>query len=252
MLPGRVARTLFEKFRMGAGFKLFRVFGITVHLHWTWFLVAAFFISRPNGYEEYPLLWATAQCLAFFLLLLAHSLGMSLAYRTTGGVVESITIWALGTFSDFEPPNRPTASLWVYSAGGLVNGLLMIPLAACFYYSGGYDAVFVSNTAPTSIQRFTGFLVFINIVLLIFNYLPVYPLNGGQIARALLWYGVGRWRSLQVAAGIGALACLAGIGFFIAKGQYFIIIVCIFGLYTSFTEYRYASVMLSDPYKTNE
>jgi Zn-dependent protease len=62
-------------------------------------------------------------------------------------------------------------------------------------------------------------IAFINKVVLIFNLLPIYPLDGGQILRALLWFGIGRIRSLQVASVIGLAggAALSGYAFLVMQ-----------------------------------
>ena len=228
--------------------RLFQVFGITVFLHWSWFLIAALWIYQPSQYQDYPLLWSTAECLGFFILVLVQSIGTSLGCRSVGGKAMDITLWPLGTMADFTPPQRPGAVLWTFLSGSLLSLLVAIILLTCFYYTGTYEAIFVTKQPITSPQRFLTFITVGNLFILIFNLLPVYPLSGGQIARALLWYGVGRWRSLQIAAGIGALACLAGIGYSMPNKQYFLILVCCFGVYMSFTAYQFANYMLQNPH----
>jgi Peptidase family M50 len=105
------------------------------------------------------------------------------------------------------PPPRPGATLWSIAAGPLVNVVLVPVLSMLGLLSrslGWAEAV-------PDFQVLLRAIWFINFALLIFNMLPIYPLDGGQILRSLLWYVLGRARSLMVAAIIG----LAGVAAFI-------------------------------------
>jgi len=99
------------------------------------------------------------------------------------------------------PPVRPGATLWSIAAGPLVNVLLFFLLGGLLVLSGGTGWL---DAAPDVI-RFLHAVWYTNLVLLVFNLLPIYPLDGGQIVRALLWFVIGRARSLMVASIIGFL-----------------------------------------------
>lgn len=180
--------------------RLFRLFGIQVSLHFSWFIVAAWMVSMMSRRYEQPI-WGAYEYLALFGIVLAHEFGHALACRQTGGRAEDIILWPLGGVAFVSPPQRPGAVLWSIVAGPLVNVLLLPVL---------YVAVLVAEqrswilTAPDAFTLLTG-IAFINKAVLIFNLLPVYPLDGGQILRALLWFGIGQIRSLQVAAFVGVI-----------------------------------------------
>lgn len=180
--------------------RLFRVFGITVFLHWTWFLVAAYELSRASAYRSFG--WNVAEYLSLFAIVLMHEFGHALACRQVGGTAHEIILWPLGGIAFVAPPPRPGANLWSIAAGPLVNVVLALPLAACVYLR---DALPISPDATYFLWR----LCSINLVLLVFNLLPVYPLDGGQILRSLLWFPFGRVRSLQIAAAIGVAGAAA-------------------------------------------
>ncbi|MCS7049005.1 MAG: M50 family metallopeptidase [Verrucomicrobiae bacterium] len=177
--------------------RLFRVGGIQVYLHWSWFLVAVFELTTRR--EVYgSLAWNAAEYLALFGIVLLHEFGHALACRSVGGRAEQIVLWPLGGVAYVQPPERPGAVLWSIAAGPLVNVVLFTVLTAW--------SVFVwpdLESVPREWWLFWRSLWIINVVLLVFNLLPIYPLDGGQILRALLWFALGRARSLQVAAGIG-------------------------------------------------
>jgi Zn-dependent protease len=186
--------------------RLFRLFGITVYLHWTWFL--AFLIltdlQRELGQQEYSsYLWNALEILCLFLIVLIHEFGHQLACRQVGGRTNDIVLWPLGGVAYVMPPQRPGAQLWSIAAGPLVN-VILIPLLSLLVsassHLGWYD------THP-DLYELCHELWKINLVLLAFNLLPIYPLDGGQILRSLLWFPLGRIKSLMTASVIG----LAGV-----------------------------------------
>ena len=187
-------------------FRLFRVFGITVFLHWSWFLVAAYELDQRSG-RYASLGWNVAEYLALFAIVLLHEFGHALACRQVGGMAEEIVLWPLGGVAYVAPPQRPGAVLWSIAAGPLVNMVLAgaLPLLAWGLRSAGPGAL--SPEAWHWLRQ----IAFINLGLLIFNSLPVYPLDGGQILRALLWFVMGPVRSLYVASMIG-VAGAVGLG----------------------------------------
>lgn len=181
---------------MSGTIRLFRLLGITVYLHWSWFLVAAYFIMTLAPQYHQPV-WAIYEYLILFAIVLAHEFGHALACRSTGGVANRIVLWPLGGVAFVAPPPRPGAYLWSLAAGPLVN-VLLIPVLWLIV-----PAVAPFARANPDIARLYHEVVHMNFVLLCFNLLPVYPLDGGQILRALLWFPFGPIRSLQVAAVIG-------------------------------------------------
>ena len=175
--------------------RLFQVAGITVYLHWLWFVVAAWEIFDPLS-RYHSVLWNALEYLALFGIVLLHEFGHALACRSVGGRAERIVLWPLGGVAYVQPPQRPGAMLWSIAAGPLVNVVLLVVLTAVGQPLGLW--------APQdNLQKWFQSLWFINFALLAFNLLPIYPLDGGQILRSLLWFLFGRARSLMVASVIG-------------------------------------------------
>jgi len=175
--------------------RLFRFAGIEVFLHFSWFLVAAIYISGYIRRYESPV-WGVLEYISVFVIVLIHEFGHALACRQVGGIANRIVLWPLGGIAFVDPPRRPGAYLWSIAAGPLVNVILLPVLA------------FVSMMAQASLPGsdvavFFRDLNFINAVLLGFNLLPIFPLDGGQIVRGLLWFPFGEIRSLQISSVIG-------------------------------------------------
>src|SRR6202048_3482598 len=104
--------------------RLFRVAGIDLFLHWSWFLVAAFEIGdRAKSYSS--LTWNVLEYLALFLIVMLHEYGHALACRQVGGTADQIVLWPLGGVAYVDPPPRPGATLWSIVAGPLVNVVLL-------------------------------------------------------------------------------------------------------------------------------
>jgi Zn-dependent protease len=172
-------------------FKIFTLAGIAVYVHWSWFLVAIYSIQyRTHQYSFVG--WNAAEYLSLFLIVLMHEFGHQLACRQVGGETRDIVLWPLGGVAYVNPPQRPGAQLWSIAAGPLVNVALVPVLAAL--WSAGYHLGW--SDSHRDLYQLLHNIWVINLVLLIFNMMPVYPLDGGQILRSLLWFVVGRANSL--------------------------------------------------------
>ncbi|HET9309076.1 MAG TPA: M50 family metallopeptidase [Candidatus Sulfotelmatobacter sp.] len=186
---------------------LFRFSGIDVFLHWSWFLVAVFEIqSRAGRYSSVT--WNVLEYLALFLIVTLHEFGHALACRQVGGRANRIVLWPLGGVAYVDPPPRPGATLWSIAAGPLVNVALLPILAILFMVARSSGWAYDSP----DVYRLIRAILYIDVGLLIFNILPVYPLDGGQILRSLLWFVLGRGRSLMVAAVVGLVGVVGFIG----------------------------------------
>jgi Zn-dependent protease len=177
---------------------LFRIAGIQVYLHWAWLLVAYFeIVNRVNLYQS--MAWNVIEYLALFGIVLMHEFGHALACRQVGGQANRIMLWPLGGVAFVQPPSRPGATLWSIAAGPLVN-VVLVPITILAYLLA--QRAGLAEDYPDFVHFLLSIAV-INVGLLIFNLLPIYPLDGGQILQALLWFLIGQARSLMVAGIIG-------------------------------------------------
>ena len=182
----------------GGSIRLFRVAGIEVFLHWSWFLIAIYEVQLWRSYFSSPV-WAVAVYVGLFVLVTMHEFGHALACRQVGGQAERIVLWPLGGIAFVNPPPRAGAMLWSIAAGPLVNVILYPILSYAVHLAAGAGWMETNLDAYKAV-RWLGRL---NFGLLVFNLLPIYPLDGGQILRAILWFPLGQIRSLFIAAGIG-------------------------------------------------
>ena len=142
--------------------------------------------------------------LALFVIVTLHEFGHALACRQVGGTANRILLWPLGGVAYVDAPPRPGATLWSIAAGPLVNVALLPVLYGLFLLSLSLGWPTALHDAHALIRS----VLIIDVVLLAFNLLPVYPLDGGQILRSLLWFVMGRARSLMVATIIGFIGVM--------------------------------------------
>jgi stage IV sporulation protein FB len=206
-------------------FKIARIAGIDVRIHATFFLLlgfVAYFAGHRAGASwglNAVLIW-----LLVFLCVLLHELGHALAAKAYGIPTVDITLYPIGGVARMERmPEKPVQELVVAIAGPLVNVVIIIVLGAVLFATGGLDVTEI-ETDPSLLQ----ILFWTNIVMVVFNLIPAFPLDGGRVLRALLATRMEYAQATRVAAGIGQGLALA-LGIFAAfTGQILLILIAIF------------------------
>lgn len=218
---------------------LFRFSGIDVFLHWSWFLVAVYEIqSRAGSYSSVT--WNVLEYVALFVIVTLHEFGHALACRQVGGKANRIVLWPLGGVAYVDPPPRPGATLWSIAAGPLVNVALLPILVILFLVARSSGWAYDSPDVYKLIRA----ILYIDAGLLIFNILPVYPLDGGQILRSLLWFVLGRGRSLMVATVLGLVGVVGFIGLAVWVKDMWLAAIAVFMLMNCWGGLRHAQDLL--------
>jgi Zn-dependent protease len=213
------------------------VFGISVFLHWSWAVVAVVEVQlRSKSYVSQ--FWNVAEYLTLFAIVLLHEFGHALACRSVGGKADRIMLWPLGGIAYVNPPPRAGALLWSIAAGPLVN-VILAPIAILAFVVFGAAESGVSH----DFRHYLYAVAYINVLLLVFNLLPVYPLDGGQILRAILWYFVGRTRSLTIAATIGLGGAIIGVCIAAMIGNTWLVVIAIFAALQSWNGLKAAKML---------
>jgi len=215
-------------------FRLFRIAGIDVYLHWWWFLVALYEIQGRSQYSS--VVWNVVEYLALFAIVLMHEFGHALACRQVGGQANRIMLWPLGGVAYVNPPDRAGAQLWSIAAGPLVNVALLPVLIGGLYFARRAGLSHASHDAYMLLRS----IAYINGGLLAFNILPVYPLDGGQILRSLLWFVLGRGRSLMVATVVGLLGVVAMVAFAVYSRSMWTGLIAVYMLMNCWNGLRYS------------
>ncbi len=174
------------------------IFGISVSLHWTLLLLTAF-----NAFgairEGMPWWWLPVLLVIPPLSVLLHEFGHAGAARLAGGSCDRIVLWMLGGAAMCDAPPRPWHQFAVAAAGPLVNALIAAGclLGLAFLGARPHWDVRSGIDAAGVLGGILAFAAATNLMLLVFNLLPIYPLDGGRMARAALWPFAGRRRAVR-------------------------------------------------------
>jgi stage IV sporulation protein FB len=147
-----------------------------------------------------------------FLFVLLHEFGHCFGCRYVGGRAEDILMWPLGGLAYCEPPDRPWENLVTTACGPAVNLAFCLVMFPFLLYSG-VPAGAMLNPFGDVYLLFVyawwpiAFAYKINYWLFVFNvFLPVYPMDGGRLLQALLWFRKGKWQSTYIACNVGMFA----------------------------------------------
>ena len=211
---------------MGGTFTLGRVAGIEISISWTWIFIFALIVASlaggvfPSTNEglatgTYIAMGFVAAAL-FFASLLLHELGHAVVARREGMEISGITLWLLGGVSRFKGMfPSPGAEFRTAIAGPLVT----LVIGVVFVLAGA------AISLPSAVDGVVAWLGFTNLLLLGFNLLPAFPLDGGRVLHSALWKRRGNLASATSAAGafgrgIGVLMIAAGILAFLATASF--------------------------------
>ena len=220
----------------GGSIQLARVFGIRIGVDVSWFLVLFLIIYWLSDYYRdvavgsNAFLLATVSALLFFLSILLHELGHAVVAIRNGIPILGIDLWLFGGVAKLErDTDSPGVEFRVAIAGPLVTLALALLCFAVGALVSSPDEVLEGATYDTDVGSQTtavlGYLMSINVLVLLFNLIPGFPLDGGRIARAIIWKITGdRHRATRFAAVLGrgvGWALIAGGLVWAAQGSLF-------------------------------
>lgn len=222
--------------RRRTSFQLVRIFGIRVGVSGSWFLflallilfLSSYFHEVAGGAQGTAYALAVAGALGYFASLIVHELGHALVARRVGIPIAGIDLWFFGGLARMRrEPQTPGQELKVAAAGPALTLLVLVAFAIAFELTAKnahFTAAMLTREATTISPALAllGWLVLINALVLVFNLLPAFPLDGGRIARALIWWRTkDRHRGTRITgrAGQGLAIALGLLGVFtLARG----------------------------------
>jgi Zn-dependent protease len=185
---------------IGRSFQLARIFGIRIGVSASWFVVLFYFIfvlsdsfrDVLDGSDTQAYAVAVAAALLFFGSLILHELGHALEARRSGIGITGIDLWFFGGMAKMDrDPHTPGEEFRVSAAGPAVTVLIIVVCVAIGVALDGRDFIDTALLDPGSTSSagilLLGWLATINVFLLGFNLIPAFPLDGGRIARAIIW-----------------------------------------------------------------
>jgi Zn-dependent protease len=215
--------------RPRTNFQLARIFGIRIGVSVSWFFVLFFLIfwlSREyfpqvlGGSTSTDYVVAVAAALGYFASLILHELGHALTARRLGIPIAGIDLWFFGGLSHMRrEPQTAGEELKIAAAGPAVTLALfaICTAAGAALTSGGRFAelaVTGASATTTPLVALLGWLGFINAILFVFNIVPAFPLDGGRIARAIVWWRTGDRNRATQATGRSGQAFALCVGLF--------------------------------------
>jgi Zn-dependent protease len=214
--------------------KLFDVFGIRVGVDRSWFLILFLMLFLVSGSfrqelsSSYGVAFVTtvATVLLFYMSLVLHELAHALVAKRRGIEVKRIDLFLFGGLTQMgRDPDDPGDEFKIAAAGPLATfGFVLICLAVDLAIVGPHRllhaAILDSTVRITPVLLSLSWLLYINILILLFNLVPAYPLDGGRMARAVIWRLKGdKTVGTRVAARLGQ-----GFAWVLAAGGIFIVI----------------------------
>jgi Zn-dependent protease len=207
------------RLRIGSGF------AIPVYVHWTFLLLPLLILGSGNDSEvPLPLLF-TLLPLVFGCVLL-HEFGHALMARRFGIETQDVTLYPIGGVARLlRMPDHPLQEFLVAVAGPAVNVAIATVLGCVAFALAVVDL----SLFATFFGKLLVGLIGINVVLIAFNLLPAFPMDGGRVLRALLASCIGHYQATRIAVNIGSvMAVLIGVTGFVFLQSYMLPIVMLF------------------------
>jgi Zn-dependent protease len=223
---------------LGWSINLFRVFGIQLAVHASFMLLLAYW-----GYQGWleggvvGMVWSVGLIVLFFVCVILHELGHSLTARRYGINVPRILLLPIGGMAEFDRiPRKPSQELLITAAGPAVNFLLVALLLPLVW--GGFSSreeISEYSTVGLIFQLWRA-----NLIMGIFNLVPVFPMDGGRIFRALLATKLPYLRATWWAVMVGRVLAVGFIGWALYTNQVMLAVLFTFILFAGNNEYQVA------------
>jgi Zn-dependent protease/predicted transcriptional regulator len=192
--------------------KLGRVFGIELGLHFSWIIIAVLItfsladqFNHTNPNWSALIVWSSAVFtgVLFFASLFAHELSHAFVARLRGLPIRRITLFIFGGVAQIEKEaSDPKTEFWMGIAGPIMSVLVGLASVGLAYTAGWRPGV----TPQSPIAAVLLWLGYINIVLAAFNMIPGFPLDGGRVLRAIIWWiNKNEVRATRIAGSIGQI-----------------------------------------------
>ncbi|HEU4390716.1 MAG TPA: site-2 protease family protein [Blastocatellia bacterium] len=200
---------------MQAQIKLGRVFGVKIGLHYTWLIIAflvtvslASHFHSTNAEWGGVVIWTSAVItgVLFFASIIAHELAHATVARSRGLPVRSITLFAFGGVAQIEREPADAKTEFRVGIAGPVTSVIIGAMCLVLAYIGGWKPMSAHYSPVLAMLTWLGY---INIMLALFNMIPGFPLDGGRVLKAAIWWVTAdAHRATRIASRIGKfVAC---------------------------------------------
>lgn len=194
---------------MKANLNLGSVSGIKIKVHWTFFFLILWIVfdELKRGGNIDSILFNVVFVLAVFFCVVMHELGHALTAKHFGINTKKITLLPIGGMASLDKiPESPKQEFLVVMAGPMVNIFIAIILAFIISVQEIIRlniSEYLDMLKSFTLENFLFYLFIVNIGLVVFNFIPAFPMDGGRILRALLALKLNRVKATQIASSVG-------------------------------------------------
>lgn len=217
---------------------------IPVKIHWSFILILIYVgtTAASQGSDWNAIVIELCFVLMMFLCVVLHEFGHALTAKRYGITTEDIILLPIGGVARLRNlPEKPKQELIIAIMGPMVNVAIAILLFSYLFSMFGSSYFDTENLGNLNFTNWSGFLPLLmisNIMLVLFNMIPAFPMDGGRVLRAFLAMGLGKLKATKIASIIGQIICI----FLIIIGIYFeaytLAIIGVFIFFSATQEYR--------------
>ena len=217
---------------------LFTAFAIRVQAHasliLTIVLVLLFGLGQGFTWQD-----RVGSMTMLFAIVLLHEFGHCFAARWVGGDADEIVMHPLGGLALARAPHRPLPTFITVAGGPAVNVVICLVCGVILWLAMGWVPWNPARSRPVDpfsgwldVVWYTGWIYQVSYSLLLFNLLPIYPLDGGQMLQSILWPKFGYYRSMNFSCITGMVGAVLGGMVALATGAPGLAILAVFGFMT--------------------
>lgn len=217
---------------------------IPVKIHWTFLLILIYvaFSGLSQGGTLASITMELIFVLCMFLCVVLHEFGHALTAKRYGITTEDIILLPIGGVARLRNmPEKPKQELIIAIMGPMVNVIIAILLFSFLFTRFGAEYFSLEQIGQLNFSNWTGFLPLLmisNIMLVVFNMIPAFPMDGGRVLRALLSMGFGRLKATRIASIIGQVICVILILIGLYYEAYTLALIGVFIFFSATQEYR--------------
>jgi Zn-dependent protease len=198
---------------MGRSWRIGSAFGIGLYIHWSFLIIPVLVVLSTASYGLDAILLVSGLAVALFGCVLLHELGHALMARRFGIGTHDITLYPIGGVARLDRMSEhPGEEIAIAVAGPLVNVVIAGGLWFGMAMAGLGKLPLMSTDSLLEYGTFgsiaLAFLFQMNAMLVAFNLIPAFPMDGGRVFRAILSIGFGRLRGTEIAVGVAKVVAM--------------------------------------------
>jgi len=197
-----------------------KISGIPIFVHWSFSAIFIYiiYVGVSRDFGVWGTAWYMALILCLFGCVLLHELGHSLSARKYGIGTEDITLLPIGGLARLQRmPKEPMQELVIAIMGPMVNVVIASVLIVIYILFFDNFLGNIDIPGPFTLASIIAKIILLNIVLVVFNMIPAFPMDGGRVFRALLSFKLDYVKATKIASFVGKAAALGfiGLGFYL-------------------------------------